>query len=78
MGTLRSIILWNKRSSPLPETLLRLGPFDSRINKNLKVKLDGKIIKSKVTKSGDSTWIRIKIPTGLKSFKVTVISEILN
>ena len=56
----------------LPETLLRLGPFDSKISKNTKVKLDGKLIKFKVTKSGDSNWIRIKIPTGLKSFKVTV------
>ena len=56
----------------LPATLLRLGPFDSGISKDLNVLLNGKKIKSEVTKSGDSNWIRIKIPKGLKRFEVAV------
>ena len=56
----------------LPATFLRLGPFDSGISKNLKVLLNGKEIKSEVTKSGDSNWIRVKIPKGLKWFEVAV------
>ena len=62
-------------SDILPETLLRLGPFGSGISKNLKVKLNDKNIKAKVTKSGDSNWVRIKIPKGLKLFEVAVKSN---
>ena len=56
----------------LPRTLLRLGPFDHGVGKNPEVRLNGAKVDFKVTKSGDSNWVRIKVPAGLRSFNVTV------
>ena len=59
-------------SGILPETLLRLGPFNRDIRKNSKVQLNGRNIKFRITESGDSSWIRIKTPAGLKRLEATV------
>jgi len=59
-------------SGVLPGTLLRLGPFDSDIGNNPQVQLNGRSIKFKITESGDSNWIRIQAPAGLKRFEVSV------
>lgn len=56
----------------LPETLLRVGPFDEEIGPEPDVRLDGRKTKFKVTKSGDSYWVRVMIPQGEAIFCVEV------
>ena len=56
----------------LPQTLLRVGPFDKDIGAKPKVRLDGKKTNFKVTKSGDSYWVRVVIPKGSTAFCVEV------
>jgi len=59
-------------SDILPEILLRVGPFDSGIGEKPVVRLDGGKVNHKVTKSGDSHWVRIRIPAGRTGFNVAV------
>ncbi|MEI6914361.1 MAG: hypothetical protein WCL39_04440, partial [Armatimonadota bacterium] len=58
----------------LGDTTIRLGPFAAKSQAS-KVTLNGKRVKSTITRSGDSWWVRVTPPSGAKTIQVQAVGR---